>query len=136
MSNLIAVNACDQLDAIVPEEEEIKFLKSISELRAKGERPWRFSIVPDFFKQSNIETDDVHFDAINNHFGLSLSSWSELLANLDKLNLSASENEVYKLVFCARHGQGYHNKAVEIFGLKAWDDRSLHKNTNTSGKIQ
>ncbi|GME77053.1 unnamed protein product [Ambrosiozyma monospora] len=85
-------------------------------------RPWTFSIVQGFFKQSDPKLDDRGFEFIEENFGLAKSSWETLIKDLHKLNEQSPDNEVYKLLFCARHGQGNHNVAVAHFGLKAWDD--------------
>ncbi|QPG76511.1 hypothetical protein FOA43_003900 [Brettanomyces nanus] len=86
-------------------------------------RPWHFEDVPGFFKQSNPNTDDSTFDLIGERFGLELKSWQEVIYKVNELNKNAKANEQYKLVFCGRHGQGNHNAAVSIFGLKEWDEK-------------
>lgn len=122
--SLIQVNATDKIDSIVPEQE----LKLYKELLATSTPRWAFSIVPGFFKQSSVETDDSSYNSLEDHFGLAKESWTGLVEELKRLNSSVEDpcKEKYKLVFCARHGQGYHNRAVEIWGLKAWDDHYSH----------
>ncbi|AWU74764.1 uncharacterized protein C5L36_0B00310 [Pichia kudriavzevii] len=123
--SLISANATDKIDSLVPEEE----LRLFREKRQQSPRTWDFSVVPGFFHQSNPDTDDTVFNGPKVHFGLAKHSWSELVCDLKKLNEEAPEGVTYRLVFCARHGQGYHNVAVEEFGLKAWDDHYSHLNS-------
>lgn len=127
---LIAPNACDKIDAIVPAADLAAFASKRaaleSALTANGDESWTFSIVPGFFKQSDPTTDDLTYDSLTDHFGLAKPSWHAALQELETLNASADEKTAYKLVFCARHGQGYHNLAVEVFGLDAWNDHYSH----------
>lgn len=83
---------------------------------------WRFSIVPDVFKQSDEETDENKFDFLKENFGR-LKPWQEIVSKLQQLNAAAkSDNEVYKLFFLSRHGQGYHNLAHLKYGEKEWNE--------------
>ena len=124
---LIAPNACDKLDSLVPQQQ----LEEYASKRDALPLQWSFSVVPGFFKQSAIDTDDGSYDALKDHFGLAKESWNGLIEELRSLNESADDNTQYKLVFCARHGQGHHNKAVEIFGLDAWNDHYSHLGSAT-----
>lgn len=126
--SLIEVNSTDKLDSIVSPEELKQYSDKLNQLKAAGENKWSFSIVEGFFKQSSVDTDDSSYNSLDDHFGLQLESWTELIEKLKELNKSVKDpsKERYKLVFCARHGQGYHNKAVEIWGIKAWDDHYSH----------
>jgi broad specificity phosphatase PhoE len=77
------------------------------------------------FAQSDPDTDDAQFNYLTaRDFGLVLEgSWSGLQQRLHSLNRNPpTPNTRYKLLFLARHGQGYHNLAIEIYGQKAWDD--------------
>lgn len=88
------------------------------------------------FAQSDPTTDDTQFNYITaRDFGLLLDgSWPALKQHLHNLNRNPeTPNTRYKLLFLARHGQGYHNLAIEIYGQQAWDDYwSL---LNTDGNI-
>ncbi|GMM32697.1 putative phosphomutase [Saccharomycopsis crataegensis] len=86
-------------------------------------RPWKFEIVPGFFKQSEPETDAFKFDYIEEDFGLNKPSWTKLVEELQQLNLESKDNVSYKLLFLARHGQGWHNYAIVKYGQEAWDDK-------------
>ncbi|ODV84534.1 hypothetical protein CANARDRAFT_29071 [[Candida] arabinofermentans NRRL YB-2248] len=127
-TRLIKLTNHDVKDSLEHPEQDAVYKSLIAEKQLEidpktGEyyRPWRFEVQDGFFKQSDINTDDLHFDFIDESFGLKLNSWDELIEKLKDLNSNCSENECYKLLFCARHGQGYHNLAVEILGSEAWD---------------
>lgn len=123
---LIEVNECDKLDAVVPDAEFVLYEKKLAERKPE----WSFSIVPGFFKQSAPETDDATYDPLQDHLGLAEGlTWAAVVAKLSALNKAVADpsRERYKLVFGARHGQGYHNKAIEIFGLEAWSEDLCHK---------
>ena len=49
------------------------------------------------------------------------TQWSRFTAHLSRLNAEAASGVGYKLMFLARHGQGYHNVAEARYGRKAWD---------------
>lgn len=122
--SLIAATSTDKIDSIVPDQEYILYEEKLKQLNLK----WEFSIVPGFFKQSAPETNDSTYNPLDDHFGLKKESWQKIVEDLKTLNdgVVDPKKEKYKLVFCARHGQGYHNKAVEIWGLKAWDEHYSH----------
>ncbi|VEU19831.1 DEKNAAC100815 [Brettanomyces naardenensis] len=130
MSSLFKVNECDLIDAHGNQPEVAKYLKERAALDTERDaktgkltRPWQFEDTPGFFKQSDPNTDDSKFDLISERMGLALESWDALVAKLDELNRNAKPNECYKLVFCARHGQGYHNYAILTFGMDAWNKK-------------
>lgn len=60
---------------------------------------WKFEVVPGFFMQSEESTDDLKFRYTEQHFGLMLDSWSELIKQVHALNESAASNECYKVLF-------------------------------------
>lgn len=127
MSNLISVNACDKIDAAVPPEQRRLYASKL----AKEQNVCQIEVVDGIFKQSDMSTDDSTFDGISSHFGLQLDSWGELKTKLGALNASAAPGVKYKLVFCARHGQGYHNKVVDLVGITDWDNYWSHLNEGT-----
>lgn len=87
----------------------------------KEHQKWTFEIVPNYFKQLLPETDETRFNYFDEHFG-KLKPWETILKELDDLNRTSPENEVYKLLFLGRHGQGYHNLANLKYGEKAWNE--------------
>lgn len=119
MLQLIKANKDDAYDSIIAQEIRDEYASRIVQ---DDSLQWKFSVVPGFFKQSDVATDDIAYDPLTDHFGLALSSWNELEEKLHALNEAADENTKYKLLFCARHGTGYHNEAVELFGREAWDN--------------
>lgn len=106
-------NAVDIKDGIVLESDRVQYKDLHTEYISTKSSYWEFSIVPDIFKQSLDETDEATFDTIMNHFGI-IPSWDEIINHLNTVNETNEENAQYKLLFLARHGQGYHNvKFVE-----------------------
>lgn len=81
--------------------------------------PWSFEVVHDFFVQSDESTDDLNFNYALSDFGIK-KPWSQLIKDLDTLNANAKDNESYKLLFLARHGQGRHNEIINRYGAKEW----------------
>ncbi|KAK6465813.1 histidine phosphatase superfamily [Scheffersomyces coipomensis] len=81
--------------------------------------PWSFEVVHGFFKQADDSTDDAKFNYALEDFGR-LKSWSQIEQDIKELNKNAKSNEVYKVIFLARHGQGYHNVIVNKYGLDQW----------------
>lgn len=129
MSNLISITDCDIADAHGSQDEVKKYWVKRSQLEDEKDpktgnllRPWHFEVVPGFFKQSDSKTDDSSFNYLDEHFGVNMS-WDNLIKKLNELNDEADNDAEYKLVFCARHGQGYHNQAVERYGLDDWNNK-------------
>ncbi|KAI5963653.1 uncharacterized protein KGF55_002533 [Candida pseudojiufengensis] len=87
--------------------------------------PWTFEVVQGFFKQSDPATDDRTFNYVNEHMGR-LKTWEQITGELLKLNQEAPDDVEYKLLFLARHGQGYHNTIVEKYSIELWN-KELHK---------
>ncbi|ODV80947.1 phosphoglycerate mutase-like protein [Suhomyces tanzawaensis NRRL Y-17324] len=94
--------------------------------------PWTYEVVPGFFRQSDDATDDRTFNHGLEHFGRA-KPWAQIKEELFQLNKAAGPNESYKLVFFARHGQGYHNVCVLKYGVEEWD-RKWHS-METDGEI-
>lgn len=84
--------------------------------------PWSFETVPGFFKQADDKTNDMEFDYLQEGFG-KLKPWEQVQKEIEQLNANASDNEVYKIIFCGRHGQGYHNVIVSKYGYEEWDKK-------------
>lgn len=104
----------------------------IREVQTNPELKWKFEVVPHFFKQDDPNTNDREFSYIEDDFG-KLKLWAEITKTLTDLNSNAAPNECYKLIFCARHGQGYHNVAMEKYGTQEW--RSKWNRLDTDGEI-
>lgn len=130
MASIYKVNQLDYLDAHQDEGiAEAKF----KALRSEAQQIWNFEIVPGFFKQSHPETDELEFNYITHDFGLNRSCWEELISDVEQLHKSAKEGECFKVIFCARHGQGYHNLCCLKYGNDAWN--SKWHSMETDGEI-
>lgn len=97
-----------------------------------GWSPFEFSSVGyGIFAQDDPVTNDSKFNYLKSDFGLVLyGGWNALDVKLKQLqdeadrvyrNSNRSVQSKYKVLFVARHGQGYHNLAIEIYGQAAWD---------------
>ncbi|CUM66557.1 uncharacterized protein PRCAT00004226001 [Priceomyces carsonii] len=124
--SLIIPNRHDYEDATIGRERIPIYEKKIEKLEEEidpttGEPsyPWRFEALSGFFKQADPKTEDLKFNYINQDFGAT-KPWHEIIDEIQKLNETANENECYKLLFLARHGQGYHNVIVSKYGHHAW----------------
>ncbi|CAK9436151.1 uncharacterized protein LODBEIA_P07090 [Lodderomyces beijingensis] len=121
----------DYDDAHANQDQQEIWVKKWQELRrekdpvsGKLKYPWDFEVVPGFFKQSDPATDDLNFNYATDHMGR-LKSWREIITELKQLNAGAGDNVEYKLLFLARHGNGYHNQVVTRYGIDAWE-KELH----------
>lgn len=135
--SLLIPNLNDRTDAHDHLEVREEFRQAVARARqdenAREMFRWDFETVPGFFKQSDEETDDVTFNYAFHNIGR-LKSWKDMIDELVKLNKNAKPNEVYKLVTCARHGQGFHNVVVEKYGEDAWDEK--WSRLNTDGELE
>lgn len=120
--SLLIPSECDYEDAHAQPEIEQLYQKKLQQVTEQEDLKWTFETVQGFFKQSDPATQDLLFRYTEDHLGRVLS-WDEIRARLHDLNLAAADNEVYKLVFCARHGQGYHNYVVDKYGIDAWNEK-------------
>ncbi|KAG7195002.1 uncharacterized protein KQ657_004114 [Scheffersomyces spartinae] len=121
--SLLISNECDYLDAHGDQDQVLRYKKyqaeRMNDPKLSKEYPWTFEVVDGIFQQSDSSTEDRTFSYVENNFGR-LKSWQEISDTLDSLNANAASNVSYKLIFCARHGQGYHNYIVEKYGLEQW----------------
>lgn len=111
----------DVLDSRLSSDDADKFHGDLRKQQEQKQEYWKFEIVPNFFKQSDLGTDETTFDYLREHFGR-VDSWKNVFDNLDKLNEVADSNVCYKVFFLARHGQGYHNLAHDKYGNDAWNE--------------
>ncbi|KAF8468813.1 phosphoglycerate mutase family protein [Kalaharituber pfeilii] len=107
----------------------------------------KYSTVTGFFAQDLPETNEDSFDYISSNFGLldnfKLKSrhlegvlieerdvttsttkkprWREFIQAIKKLNKMTPDNVQYKVLFLARHGQGFHNVAESYYTTHLWD---------------
>ncbi|UZJ54359.1 hypothetical protein CBS101457_003679 [Exobasidium rhododendri] len=85
---------------------------------------YAFQAQPNVFLYTNPAIRNEDLPAIAPNFGLEPSiSWSTLVKQVKDLNAKSSQTkEHYKIVYAARHGEGFHNVAEEKYGTQAWDD--------------
>lgn len=137
--SLLIPTVDDYLDAHGKVEQELIYKEEIEKLADSRDSnnklvyPWKFETVSGFFKQADEDTDDFKFNYATNDFGVK-KPWSTVLEELEQLNKDAGENECYKLIFFARHGQGFHNVCVTKYGMDEWH-RKWHCLT-TDGEIE
>ena len=128
----------DYKDAHGHESEELVYQEKLTQLSDKKDSngnlvyPWTFETINGFFKQSDPSTDDFKFNYVTEDFGR-IKSWPEIIEELERLNKEAGENECFKLLFLARHGQGFHNVCVNKYGIDEW--RRKWHSMATDGEI-
>lgn len=49
------------------------------------------------------------------------TQWQRFSAYIDALNANSSDDVAFKVLFLARHGEGYHNAAESFYGTPAWN---------------
>lgn len=121
----------EQYQIYLKELEKLKHEKDSETNRFK--RPWDFEVVQGFFKQSEENTEVTNFNYLKEKFGLKLNSWNEFVKEIDNLNEKSESNISYKVIFFARHGQGWHNLIIEQYGQAEWDEK--WSKLNTDGNI-
>ncbi|ORX40083.1 hypothetical protein BD324DRAFT_256318 [Kockovaella imperatae] len=89
-----------------------------------------WSVVPGVFVQSDPLHDATGYDLLGDGFGLvdkSPERWQNLVKKLKQLNEESDEHTTYKLIYYARHGEGFHNRAESKYGTAAWDSHWAQK---------
>ncbi|ODV82191.1 phosphoglycerate mutase-like protein [Suhomyces tanzawaensis NRRL Y-17324] len=114
MSSMVP-NARDRVDAHGDLDQDDLYFQNL----AKCDVNWRFETVQGFFKQASLETDDMKFDYVNENFGIT-KPWEQLKREVDELNEKSPPNVAYKVLFLARHGQGWHNIALQKYPKEEW----------------
>lgn len=132
--SLLIPTKIDYIDAHGNASVNQEYQEEIDRLLDEGstEFPWKFEVVPGFFVQSDPATDDLNFRYTEANLGR-MKSWDQIQKDLAHLNKNANDNESYKLVICARHGQGFHNMIVEKYSIEEWN-RKWNK-FGTDGEI-
>ncbi|KAF2848363.1 phosphoglycerate mutase-like protein [Plenodomus tracheiphilus IPT5] len=108
---------------------------------------YEYTVVKGLFQQSEQETDDSTFDFRKENFGLINRSyptdiagkeeeqWRRFERYIASLNETTSDGESIKVLFLARHGQGWHNVAETKYGTKAWDCHYAALNGSTADNL-
>lgn len=132
----LEATARDRLDAYGFEEHEGLYYQLYQDHKddrdPNGELvyPYDFECVDDIFWQTDPDTEDMAFDYLNTSFG-ARQDWSTTIQKVNQLNAQAPLNVVYKLLFMARHGQGFHNVAYARYT----QDWNYWKVRSTDGDI-
>lgn len=119
--SLLIPDARDHIDAHADLDQDVLYQQLLTEatLDTPNKFLWKFAPVDGFFKQSLQDTDDMEFNYITDNFGIR-KSWNEITSELEHLNRSSDDNTQYKLLFLARHGQGWHNIASQKYPKHEW----------------
>ncbi|KAL8286550.1 hypothetical protein RQP46_004567 [Phenoliferia psychrophenolica] len=86
--------------------------------------PTNYSIVPDIFIQDSPTFNATGYDVLSDSFGLidkSKGRWKKFASRIHHLNKYADEDTTYKVIYIARHGQGFHNVAETQYGTPLWN---------------
>ncbi|KAG9243022.1 histidine phosphatase superfamily [Calycina marina] len=96
----------------------------------------RYEVITGFFQQDDPSTVPGTFDYANHNFGLidqvydtdadydtteSKTQWQRFDHKVFRLNRESRRLVQYKIMFLARHGEGYHNVAESYYGTPAWN---------------
>jgi len=96
----------------------------------------RYSSIKDFFLQADPATDPTGFDYVSSNMGLiersyptddsfdphrQKSQWQRFEFYVKHLNANNPKGTSTKLLYLARHGQGFHNVAESFYGTHDWD---------------
>ncbi|KAI1777183.1 phosphoglycerate mutase-like protein [Hypoxylon cercidicola] len=95
-----------------------------------------YTTIPGFFQQDDSATDSKSFDYTETNYGLiersystddefdpdgEKTQWERFAYYVNTLNRDSDQNTQYKVLFMARHGEGYHNAAESYYGTPAWN---------------
>lgn len=132
--SLLIPSECDFEDAHENPQTETLYREALEQLRQKNPHDfkWNFETVPGFFVQADEATDDLAFRYTDSQMGRKLE-WNQISAKLAELNENAEPNVSYKLIICARHGQGFHNYIVDKYGVPAWNEK--WRTLTTDGEV-
>ena len=96
----------------------------------------KYTTITGLFLQDDPATDPRNFDYVTSNLGLinqtyptdpkydpdlSKSPWQRLAYYIRHLNIQSPKTTTYRLLYLARHGEGFHNVAEHYYGTKAWD---------------
>ncbi|KAI8628455.1 phosphoglycerate mutase-like protein [Xylariaceae sp. FL1651] len=95
-----------------------------------------YTTITGFFLQDDSATDPGTFDYTTVNYGLitrpyptdrefdsrrEKTQWQRFEHYVNTLNRNCDRNTQYKVLFLARHGEGYHNAAESYYGTPAWN---------------
>lgn len=98
---------------------------AMAALNDQGYDVGEFTIVRGWFVYAETAHNPHHFAAVGNNFGLedgkSWAALTELLTAANDSNAKSGSSVRYKLIYAARHGEGYHNVAEAKYSTAEWD---------------
>ncbi|OIW28886.1 phosphoglycerate mutase-like protein [Coniochaeta ligniaria NRRL 30616] len=123
---------------------------SLVALAAQGSLAWKagsectssysyinYTSVPGFFVQDDPSSSTTNFDYTTSNFGLinqtyptdanftqcgaPATQWQRFAHYVNSLNAASPASVAYKVLFLARHGEGWHNAAETYYGTPAWN---------------
>lgn len=119
-------SARDRVDSHADIDQDEKYYEQIAQLQnttdsvtGKNLYNWSFEPVLGIFKQTDSTTDDLTFNYTREDLGR-LHSWNDTVRRIEELNSTSPENESYKVLFLARHGEGWHNIASQRYPHEEW----------------
>ncbi|KAK6062931.1 CCR4-Not complex component [Seiridium cupressi] len=101
-----------------------------------GDSYINYTTVTGFFQQDDSATDASTFDYTTANYGLinrtyetdaefdphgTKTQWQRFEYYVNTLNQEADHKTQFKVVYFARHGEGYHNAAETFYGTPAWN---------------
>lgn len=124
--SLLVPSARDRVDSHSDLDQDELYYEQIAQLQntqdpitGKDAYPWSFAPILGFFKQTELLTDDLLFNYTEEDLGR-LNSWEDIINKIEQLNVSSPVNESYKVLFLARHGEGWHNIASHKYSPEEW----------------
>ncbi|KAK6526318.1 hypothetical protein TWF694_004917 [Orbilia ellipsospora] len=116
----------------VTDSSQQKDTRPIMEYMVSHRPPmFEYSVVRSLFVQSMpeylIDQQEFNDHYWTKNFGLMLFNdkdepdWKAFTDRVAELNANAAPDETYKVLYLARHGQGYHNLAIEKYGHPKWE---------------
>ncbi|KAG9004068.1 hypothetical protein FRB90_011057 [Tulasnella sp. 427] len=114
-------------------KREYQLLRSSSNHSVASNQEITYVAVPGFFKQDKSNADPDKIGPAPNRFGLIDSHkhyWSTFEKKISKLNKKSDEDTSYKVLYLARHGEGFHNVGMDYYGEDEWDRKWGRKNGN------
>ncbi|ORY29348.1 histidine phosphatase superfamily [Naematelia encephala] len=98
--------------------------------------PTNYTVVTGLFVQDEPTFNATGYNVLTDGFGLldkSAKRWSNFTDYIHRLNREADDYTTYKVIYIARHGEGYHNQAESTYGTPAWN--CYWSLQNTDGNI-
>ncbi|KAL7663082.1 Phosphoglycerate mutase [[Candida] zeylanoides] len=125
--SLLVPNERDYADAHGDLDQDDEFFRQ-RRLRNIKQAHWDFEPVHGFFLQSAAATPDMAFNYVEQDFGRIAPDWSTFAA--DFAALEDTDTVKYKVLFLARHGQGWHNVASHKYPAHEWSQKWRHLGTD------